>query len=40
VFEINYGSRFDRKYGCIYVGGQMDVHPKNVDPDNLTFFSS
>jgi hypothetical protein len=37
VFEINYGGRFDRKYGCIYVGGQVDVHPNNVDPDNMTF---
>jgi hypothetical protein len=37
VFEINYGGRFDRKYGCIYVGGQVDVHPDNVDPDNVSF---
>jgi len=37
VFEINYGGRFDRKYGCIYVGGQVDVHPNNVDSDNMTF---
>jgi len=37
VFEINYEGRFDRKYGCIYVGGQVDVHPDNVDPDNVSF---
>jgi hypothetical protein len=37
VFEINYGGRFDRKYRCIYVGGQVDVHPDNVDPDNMPF---
>jgi hypothetical protein len=38
VFKINYGGRFDRKYGCIYMGGEMDVHLDNVDLDNLTFF--
>jgi hypothetical protein len=37
VFEINYGGRFDRKCRCIYVGGQVDVHPEHVDPDNMTF---
>jgi hypothetical protein len=37
VFEINYGGRFDRKCGCIYVGDQVDVHPEHVDPDNMTF---
>jgi len=37
VFEINYEGRFDRKYGCIYVGGQVDVHLDNVDPDNVSF---
>jgi hypothetical protein len=38
VFEINFRGRFDKKFGCIYVGGQMDVHPDEVDPDNMTFF--
>jgi hypothetical protein len=38
VFEINFGGRFDRKFGCIYVGGQMDVHLDEVDLDNMTFF--
>jgi hypothetical protein len=37
VFEINYRGRFDRKCGCIYVGGQVDVHPDNVDQDYMTF---
>jgi hypothetical protein len=37
VFEINYRGKFDRKYGCIYVGGQVDVHLDNVDPDNVSF---
>jgi hypothetical protein len=37
VFEINYGGRFDKKYGCIYMGGQVDVHPDNVDLDNMSF---
>jgi hypothetical protein len=32
VFEINYGGKFDRKHGCIYVGGQFDVYNKSVDP--------
>jgi len=40
VFEINYGDMFDKKYRCIYVGGEMDVHPDNVNPDSLTFFST
>jgi len=37
VFQINYGGRFDRKYGCIYAGGEMDIHPNSVDPDSLIF---
>jgi hypothetical protein len=37
VFEINHGGMFDRKCGCIYVGGQVDVHPEHVDLDNMTF---
>jgi len=37
VVEINYGGMFDRKYEYIYVGGQVDVHPDNVDPDNVSF---
>lgn len=37
VFDINHEGRFDRKCGCIYVGGQVDVHPEHVDPDNMTF---
>lgn len=37
VFEINHRGRFDRKYGCIYVGDQVDVHLEHVDPDNMTF---
>jgi hypothetical protein len=31
VFEINYGGRFDIKYGCIYAESVMDVHPDSVD---------
>jgi len=38
LFEINFRGRFDRKFRCIYVGGQMDVHPDEVDPNNMTFF--
>jgi hypothetical protein len=38
VFEINYEDMFDKKYGCIYVGGEMNVHPDNVDSNSLTFF--
>jgi hypothetical protein len=37
VFEINYSNRFDRKCGCIYVGGQVDVHLEHVNQDNMTF---
>jgi len=37
VFEINYEGRFERKCGCIYVGGQMDVHLEHVDLNNMTF---
>jgi hypothetical protein len=37
VFAINHRGRFDRKCGCIYVGGQVDVHLEHVDPDNMTF---
>jgi hypothetical protein len=38
VFEVNYGGKFDRKHGCIYVGGQLDVYDQTVDPEQLTFF--
>ncbi|XP_059461906.1 uncharacterized protein LOC132190900 [Corylus avellana] len=38
VFEVSYGGRFDRSFGCKYVSGEVTVHSDSYDPDNLSFF--
>jgi hypothetical protein len=38
VFEIRYGDRFNRTLGCEYVRGDVAVHTKSVDPDELSYF--
>jgi hypothetical protein len=38
VFEVHYGGRFDRHFGCEYVGGEVAVHHESYDPENLSYF--
>jgi hypothetical protein len=38
VFEVHYGGRFDRTIGCQYMGGEVVVHTKCVDSDELSHF--
>jgi len=39
VVEVHYGGRFDRRFdGCVYVGGEVEVHHEKVDLDKLSYF--
>lgn len=38
VLEFHYGGRFDRSFGCEYVGGKVAIHKDIVDPDKLSYF--
>jgi hypothetical protein len=38
VVEVHYGGRFDRRFGCVYVGGEVEVHHEKVDLDKLLYF--
>jgi hypothetical protein len=38
VVEVHYGGRFDRRFGCVYVGGEVGVHHEKVDLDKLSYF--
>jgi hypothetical protein len=38
VFEVHYGDRFDRHFGCEYVSGFAIVHHKTFGHDKLSFF--
>jgi len=31
VVEVHYGGRFDRRFGCVYVGGEVEVHHEKVE---------
>jgi hypothetical protein len=38
VVEIHYGGRFNQRFGCEYLGGQVEVHKHSIDPDKLSYF--
>jgi hypothetical protein len=38
VVGVHYGGRFDRRFGCVYVGGEVEVHHEKVDLDKLSYF--
>jgi hypothetical protein len=35
VVEVHYGGRFDRRFHCEYLGGQVAVHKDSVGHDKL-----
>jgi hypothetical protein len=38
IFRVHYGGRFDRRYKCTYVGGQIGLYEESYDLDCLSFF--
>jgi hypothetical protein len=38
VVEVHYGGRFNWRFGCVYVGGEVEVHHEKVDLDKLSYF--
>jgi hypothetical protein len=38
VVEIHYKGRFDRRFGCVYVGGEVEMHHEKVNLDKLSYF--
>lgn len=37
VFEVCHGGRFDRHFGCEYVGGDISVHHVSYDPEDMSY---
>jgi len=40
VVEVHFGGRFDWSFGCVYSGGEVEVHNINVDLDKLSYFET
>jgi hypothetical protein len=38
VVEVHYGGRFNRRFGCQYLGCQVAVHKDSVDLNKLSYF--
>jgi len=38
IFRVHHGSWFDRRYKCIYVGGDIGLYKESYDLDCLSFF--
>ncbi|XP_062166992.1 uncharacterized protein LOC133873286 [Alnus glutinosa] len=38
VVEVHFGGRFDWSFGCVYLGGEIEVHKVSVDLDKLSYF--
>jgi hypothetical protein len=37
IFRVHYGGRFDRRYRCTYVGGNVGLYEESYDLDRLSF---
>lgn len=37
IFKVYYGGRFDRRYRCTYVGGNIGLYKTSYDLDRLSF---
>lgn len=38
VFEVHYQGRFDRRFGCEYVGGEVAIHHETYDLEKFSYF--
>lgn len=38
IFRVHHGGGFDRRYKCIYVGGDIGLYEESYDLDRLSFF--
>jgi hypothetical protein len=38
VFEVPYEGRFNRHFGCEYVGGEVAILHESYDPKKLSYF--
>jgi len=38
VVEVHYVGKFDWRFGCEYLGGQVEVHRDSVGLDKLSYF--